>query len=308
MTFYQDLKNFIASNKKPLIVLLGPTASGKTAFSLHIAKHVNGEIISTDSRQIYKEMTISTDALPPQQQQGVPHHMIEIVNPDQTLSMAEFIDKAQNSIEEIYQRGHIPMLVGGTNLYVSALIDAYDLPRIPPNPELRNKLEKEAQEKGHEYLHNKLKELDPLAAEKIHPNNLRYIIRALEINLTTGQNKTDHKKHSPYQPYLIGINRDRQEIYERINKRVDEQVHEGLIEEVTKLLEKYPENLPSMSSLGVKEIIPYIKGEQTLEEATEILKRNTRRYAKRQMTWLRKYANVNWLTPTEITQIIQNNE
>lgn len=297
MHLLQDIQQFIKNNPRPLIVLLGATASGKTAASLKIAKAINGEIISTDSRQIYREMTISTDALPPEEQEGIPHHMLEIRDPDQTLTLAEYKDMALKIIDEIYQRGHIPMLVGGTGLYTSAITEGYQVPRIPPNPRLRAQLEKE----DNETLHQKLTAVDPRTAAHIHQNNRRYVIRALEIN-AAGKPKVDQKQESPFQAMMIGIERPREEIYQRIEARVDEQIKGGLIEEVKKLLEKgYDPELPSMSSLGVKEIIPYIKGEQTLEEVAATLKQNTRNYAKRQMTWSRRYNNVLWLTPEQIT-------
>jgi len=294
------IQEFLSTAKKPLIVLLGPTASGKTSLSLDIARQFKGEIISTDSRQIYTEMDIATDALTEEQQEGIPHHMIGICKPDQVLTMPEYKDMALKKIEKIYKEKHIPMLVGGTGLYSTAIMEGYDTPRIPPDMEFRKQLEKEAEEKGVEYLHKKLEKLDPKAAAKIHQNNLRYVIRAIEINKTTGKPKQDIKFESSFDVLMIGIKRDRTELYNRINKRVDEQVENGLLEEVQALLDKgYDENLPSMTSLGVKEIIPYLKGEMELNHCLEILKRNTRRYAKRQMTWFRRYDTVLWLNPKE---------
>jgi len=306
MQLIQKLKEFLKTAENPLIVILGATASGKTELSLNIAHSIGGEIISTDSRQIYKEMAISTDALLEKDQDGVAHHMIQICNPDKILSMAEYKEMALKKIEEIYERKHIPMLVGGTGLYVSAIIEGYAVPKIPPNYELRDKLEKEAKKRGNEFLHNKLKELDPKAAQKIHPNNLRYVIRAIEINMTSGKNKEDTKQNdSPFNVFKIGINRPREEIYHRINSRVDLQRNTGLIEEVKALLDKkYDENLPSMTSLGVKEIIPYIKGEMSLDQCLEILKKNTRHYAKRQISWLKRYKNVHWITADEAKEIV----
>lgn len=278
-------------------MVLGPTASGKTELSLKIAKKVGGEIVSTDSRQIYKEMEIATDVVPEKKREKVKHHMIEIVPPDKTLTLAEYKDLALEEIEGIYKRGHVPVLVGGTGLYVSAIIEGYSVPRIPPNEKLRKKLYKEAEKHGAEYLHDKLKKLDPRAASKIHPNNIRYVIRALEINLESKKHKVDKKRGPEFDTYIIGIERPRPELYSRVNARVDSQLKRGLIKEVKTLLKKYDPNLPSMSSLGVKEIIPYLRGETTLEEATELLKKNTRNYAKRQMTWFRRYEKVVWVKP-----------
>ena len=294
------IAEFLARAEKPLLVLLGPTASGKTALSLDIARRFQGEIISTDSRQIYTEMDIATDALTPDLEQGIPHHMIGICKPDQVFTLAEFKDLALKKIAKIHRNKKLPMLVGGTGLYTSAIIEGYDVPRIEPDLKLRAKLEKEAKEKGPEYLHKKLEKLDPEAAATIHPNNLRYVIRALEINKLTGKPKQDLCVKSPFDVMMIGIKRDRAELYRRINQRVDEQTDSGLLEEVQALLSKgYDLSLPSMSSLGVKEIIPYLRGEMSLEDCLNILKQNTRHYAKRQMTWFRRYDNVLWLSPEE---------
>lgn len=287
------LRSFLKIARNPLIVILGPTASGKTALSLELAHKFKGEIISTDSRQIYKEMEIGTDAILPDQQEGIVHHLLGIATPDKTITMADYVEMALRKIKLIYRKKHLPILVGGTGLYISAIIESYSVPRIPPDQKLRKKLGKEAKSKGSEFLYKRLVKLDPKAAKKIHPNNLRYIIRALEINLSGGQNKLDKKRKSPFDVFLIGISWPREKLYERVNLRVDLQLKRGLIDEVKKLLKKgYKKNSPAMSSLGVKEIIPYIKGKMPLEECVEILKRHTRNYAKRQMTWFRRYANV----------------
>lgn len=289
----KKLAFFLKSAKKPLIVILGPTASGKTALSLKLAHGFNGEIISTDSRQIYKGMEISTDAILPSQREKIPHHMIGITTPDKTLTLAEFKEIALKKISGIHKKVHIPILVGGTGLYISSIIESYKVPKVPPDTKLRNRLEKEAREKGKDYVYKKLKKLDPKIAATIHPNNLRYVIRAIEINLSTGKNKVDKKSTSPFDVFLIGISWPREIIYKRVEKRVDQQIARGLVDEVKKLLKKgYDENLPAMSSLGVKEIIPYIKGKMSLEDCVKILKQNTRHYAKRQMTWFRRYDKV----------------
>lgn len=301
MKITRSIATFFHSAKNPLIVILGPTASGKTALSLKIAKkiqndHSKVEIISTDSRQLYKGMKIATDTIGKKDQQNIPHHLIGITTPDKPITLAQYKDLALQKIQEIRSRKHIPMLVGGTGLYISAIVENYAMPKIPPNEKLRKKLEQQAKIHGPQYLYKKLKKLDPQAAKKIHPNNVRYVIRALEINLTGGQKKSSKKQKSPFDVFMIGINWPRAELYERINQRVDLQLKKGLVKEVKKLLgKKYRTNLPAMSSLGVKEIIPYLKGKQSLENCVEILKMNTRRYAKRQMTWFRRYANVHWL-------------
>ncbi|MFH1218319.1 MAG: tRNA (adenosine(37)-N6)-dimethylallyltransferase MiaA [Candidatus Peregrinibacteria bacterium] len=279
---------------KPLIVILGPTASGKTDLSLKIAKLLNSEIISVDSRQIYKEMNIATDALPKSKQKGITHHLLNITKPDKPLTLAEFKQKALKIISKLHKQNKVPILVGGTGLYISAIVEDYDIPKVPPNPKLRAKLEKHTTK----YLYAKLKKLDPESANSIHPNNKRYLIRAIEKSDVGGYHVKN--KTCQFDPLLIGIKTPRETLYSQVNARVDHQLKNGLIKEVKKLLTKYDLNLPAMSSLGVKEIIPYLNKQQTLPEATEILKRNTRRYAKRQMTWFRRYDSVHWLTPQEI--------
>lgn len=306
MDIKKDILNHIKSSKRQLIVILGPTASGKTALSLKIAHEINGEIISTDSRQIYEGMEIGTDAIPKEKREGIPHHLIGIVAPDKAFTLAEYKKKALGIIEKIYKKKKIPILVGGTGLYISAIIEGYDVPKAPPNENLRKTLSEEAKKFGNEYIYEKLKKIDPIAAKSIHPNNTRYVIRAIEINAGTGKNKKDIKKRGKkFDALLIGIFHQREKLYKRVEKRVDLQIENGLIEEVKALLEKgYDETLPAMTSLGVKEIIPYIKGKSTLPECIEILKRNTRRYAKRQMTWFKRYDNVAWLTPEELKKFI----
>lgn len=280
---------------KKLIIILGPTASGKSNLAIKLAKKFNGEIISADSRQIYKGMGISNDVI--KNKKGIPHHMLAITTPDKTITLAEYRDMAMKKIEKIYKKGKIPVLVGGTGLYIGAIIQNYDIPRVAPDKKLREKLEKQAKKYGPAYIHKKL---DPETAATIHPNNVRYIIRAIEKSVPGHYKK--HKKtiSQKFNTILVGIKIPREKLYERIEKRVDQQIKKGLITEVKKLIKKYNEKLPAMSSLGVKEIIPYIKGKSTLEQCAEILKRNTRRYAKRQMTWFRRYDDVKWLTPEDI--------
>ncbi|MBI2634668.1 tRNA (adenosine(37)-N6)-dimethylallyltransferase MiaA [Candidatus Peregrinibacteria bacterium] len=296
-----DLQFFLQTAKTPLVIILGPTASGKTAASIKIAKLINGEIISTDSRQLYKGMEIGTESIPENERRNIPHHMIGVTTPDKPLTLAEYKDLTTQKIAEIHTRKKIPMLVGGTGLYISAIIDAYDLPSIPPDKKFREKLEKEAKKNGSKFLHEKLQKIDPAAAATIHPNNLPYIIRALEINHITGRNKKTAKSKSPYDIFIIGMDQPRAKLYERINNRVNLQIEKGLVDEVKKLLAAgYKEYLPAMSSLGVKEIIPYIEGEKSLGECVEILQKNTRHYAKRQMTWFRRYDNVRWISPDKL--------
>lgn len=302
----EKLRKFLKKAQKPLVVVLGPTASGKTALSLKIAHLAKGEIISTDSRQIYTEMDISTDALPMKDRENIPHHLINITPPDKPLTLAEYNQLALEEINKIYERKRIPILVGGTGLYISAIIEGYNVPKIPPDPKLRAKLEKEAEKKGHEAVHKKLQKLDPKAAAKIHPNNLRYVIRAIEINLATKKNKPQNKKDPAFDLFMIGVNWPRNELYKRIEQRVELQVKRGLLDEVKALLaKKYDKNLPALSSLGIKEIIPYFKDKTPLEGCLHELKLNTRHYAKRQMTWFKRYANVHWLTPKEFEKFVK---
>ena len=307
MNLLKDLTSFLKSAKKPLVVLLGPTASGKTSLSFKIAHHIDGEIVSTDSRQLYKGLEIGSDIIAPEDQEGVPHHMLAIAEPEEIITLSDYRELALKKIKEIYERKKVPMLVGGTGLYISSIIENYELQGCPPDENLRKQLYKEVEEHGAEYIYKKLEKLDPEAAKNIHLNNIRYVVRAIEINLGTGENKHSTKKDSEFDLFLIGINWPREELYKRVGQRVEIQVKRGLVDEVKALVEKgYDENLPAMSSLGAKELIPYIKGEMELEECLEILRQNTRRYAKRQMTWFRRYDSVRWLSPSELEEVIKS--
>lgn len=295
MDWREILNSFLKTAKNPLIVILGPTASGKTALGLKMAHAVDGEIISADSRQVYREMNIGTDKIPPEKQENIRHHMLDIVNPDESFTLADFKDRAEKMIEEIRERGHVPLLVGGTGLYISAVTENYLMPRIEPNKELREKLLEEAKNKPFDFLHKKLQEIDPDEASNIHPRNQRFIIRALEINLTLNHPKNPKKGHVPYDTLFFGIRWLREELYKNINMRVDQQLQRGLLNEVEKLLEKYDPELPSMSSLGYKELVSFLKGKSTYPEAVELIKKNTRNYAKRQMTWFRRNESILWI-------------
>lgn len=287
----------ILKKPHPLIIILGPTASGKTALSLKLAKKYNCEIISADSRQIYKYMNISTDKLPRSRMAGIRHHLIDFVKPDKIYTAAEFQEDALKKIDEIYKRKHIPMIVGGTGLYINSIIYDYKIPRIPPNYAFRNHLEKLAKKYGIPYIYKKLQKIDPLAAKKILPNNLRYIIRALEINKFGCANKLDKKGRRRQNTLLIGINWPREKLYERIDKRVDEQIKRGLFKEAGRLLKKYNPTLPSMTAIGCKEILPYLKGEKSLDETIQRLKYNTHNYCRRQIAWFKRIKNIIWLKP-----------
>ena len=304
MDIDQIISDFLSEShetgQKPLLVVLGGTASGKTALSVKVAGKFNGEIISTDSRQGYKYMDIATAKIKPQETEGIPHYMIDIVNPDEEFTLADFVKTAKMYIEDILRRGKLPILAGGTGLYIRAICENYAIPRIPPNNELRIQLQKEFEENGPEYLYDKLQKLDPEAAEKIHPNNYRYVIRALEI-ANTGQKKADLKNEAQYNVLKFGIEWDREKLYERIDARAANQIEEGLINETKMLLQKgYDLSLPSMSSLGYPEMAKYINGEISLEEALCTLQQNTRNYAKRQLTWFRREPDVIWISGEEV--------
>lgn len=282
------------SGKPPLIALMGPTASGKTALSLELARKFNGEIVSADSRQIYRHMDIGTDKISPEIRSEIKHYLIDIADPDQTLTLAQYQQRAFWSINDIHNKGKLPIFCGGTGLYINAVVDNYQIPRCEPNIELREALEKEAELNGKESVHGKLRELDPVAADRIHPNNLRYVIRAIEIKLHTKHHKS--KGEPKFFTLKLAIDWDREILYDRINRRIDTMADNGLIDEVQNLIEMgYDPKLPSMTSLGYQEVIKYISGGMSLEEAIEEFKKNTRNFAKRQLTWFRRDKEINWL-------------
>lgn len=288
------LKKCRDNQKKPLLVLLGPTASGKTALSLDVAEEFNCEIISADSRQVYKHMDIGTDKILPASREGIPHYLIDVADPSERFTVADFKHLAEEKIEDILRRGKIPFIVGGTGLYIDVLTKNFSLP--PENKKLRAQLEKELKKYGKEFLHEKLKKLDPKNAEKIHPNNARYVIRAIEIFMSTKSPKNDKRAEPKYEILQFGLNLPREKLFKKIETRVNEQLKKGLIEETKSLLKMgYDKTLPSMSSLGYKEIIKYLDGELTLEAVAELLKKNTRNYAKRQITWFKRDKNIAWI-------------
>jgi len=298
MDITSTIQDHLKEANKPLIVILGGTASGKTALSIKIAKEFNGEVISTDSRQVYKYMDIGTAKVTEDEMEGIPHYMIDVVSPEEEFSLADFVRKAKDHINDILKRGKIPILAGGTGLYTRAICDNFDIPRVPPNPELRDQLEKE----NTENLHKTLQDLDPDAAEKIHPNNRRYVIRAIEV---AKAGKPNPQNGTPeYDVLKFGIEWDRDTLYRRIDDRAKWQTENGLIEETQGLLDKgFDPNLPSMSSLGYPEMLKYINGEMSLDEALELLQKNTRNYAKRQITWFRREPNVIWLNGAELNKL-----
>lgn len=286
------------SNK--IIVIVGPTAVGKTYVSVELAKKLNTEIISADSMQIYKGMDIGTAKVSNEEKQGIVHHMIDLINPDENYSVSDFKNDAENIIDNMLLSNNIPVIVGGSGLYVNSLIYDLDFGKAKSEDKLRDYYTYYYEEHGEDALYEKLKKIDPESAEKIHKNNVKRVIRALEVYDITGTKfselNTDIRKQSnKYECILVGLSMDRKILYERINQRVDKMIADGLVEEVRSLIDKgYDKNLVSMQAIGYKEIIEYLEGNTTLEDAINILKRNTRRFAKRQYTWFLKDNNVKW--------------
>ena len=286
--------------KTKVIAICGPTASGKTALSIELAKKINGEIISCDSMQIYKYMNIGTAKPDTQEMQGIKHYLLDIVEPNERYSVADYKRDAKKAIKEIIEKGKVPIIVGGTGLYLDSLIYEIEYQNIEFDEEYRKKLEKQVEEIGLETLYEEAKKIDPKAIEKISSNDKKRILRILEIYHATGKNKTEQEKESrkkevEYDYRVFAINWDREVLYDRINKRVDIMIEQGLIEEVKEILKKYDEFPTAMQGLGYKEVVQYLKGEYTKEEMIEKLKMETRRYAKRQLTWFRKNKQTIWL-------------
>lgn len=281
-----------------VIVIVGPTAVGKTNLSIALAKRLYAEIISGDSMQVYEGMDIGTGKITEEEAAGIPHYMIDIKKPNESFSVAEFKEHVDKHIKEINARGKIPILVGGSGLYIQAVLYDYQFSDRKRDDKITKKYEEKLRLEGNLALHNELKKIDPEQAEKIHPNNFRRVIRALEIYETTGLTMSEihqQQKQTPkYNHYIIGLEMDRQTLYNRINQRVDRMIEDGLVDEVRSLLENGYEHCQSMKAIGYKELIPYLKGEIDLERAIELLKRNSRRYAKRQYTWFKNKMDVNW--------------
>ena len=284
--------------KIPLIILTGPTAVGKTDLSIKLSKSLNAEIISADSMQIYKYMDIGSAKVTKEEMDGVIHYMIDEVTPDVPFSVSEFQMRSEKYIEEINKKGKNVLITGGTGLYLNSLIYNMDFAKSDANNEIREKLEKELEENGIDYMHEKLRSLDEDAANRIHKNNTKRVIRAIEVCLS-GNKMNDFSKdlryNEKYKPIIIVLNRDREVLYQRINKRVDIMLENGLLDEVKKLLEMgYTKDMISMQGIGYKEMIKYLDGEYTYDEAVEIIKRDSRRYAKRQITWFKRYQDAKW--------------
>ncbi|MBI4215145.1 MAG: tRNA (adenosine(37)-N6)-dimethylallyltransferase MiaA [Parcubacteria group bacterium] len=285
--------------KPKLVVILGPTASGKTETAILLCRKFNGEIVSADSRQIYKGMDIGTAKI---RTAGVPHYLIDLVNPDEDYSAAQYQEDARRAINGILKRGKIPFLVGGTGLYIRAVIDGLDIPRVSPDKELRESIARQIEAEGIEKVFEALKQKCPLLAASIKdPQNPRRVIRACEVCQILGDRvMTGNRLESPvYDTLQIGIDRDRKALYQRIDERVDRMIKQGLIEECKKLFNKYDPQLPALTGIGYKQIGMYFRGEVTLEEAVRLIKRDTRHFAKRQMTWFRRDTRIQWVEDKE---------
>lgn len=291
--------------KEKLVVIVGPTAVGKTALSVKLSRKYKGEVISGDSMQVYKGMDIGTAKVTKEEQDGVPHHLIDIKEPYESFSVAEFQEQCIPLISHINQVGHIPFLVGGTGLYVNAITKRYQLDDMPTDEAYRAGLERLVKEVGNEELHKKLRIVDAEAAMKIHPNNIRRVIRALEVSHATGipfsrqQNEEQVQGESPYHLVFIGLSMERAHLYERINRRVDLMIDQGLLEEARALYDRGIRNCQSVQAIGYKELYDYFDGTYSLKEAIERLKQNSRRYAKRQLTWFRNKTDATWFDMTD---------
>lgn len=286
---------------KPLIVLTGPTAVGKTGLSIRLAKALNGEIISADSMQVYRHMDIGSAKITKEEMAGIPHHLIDVLEPVEEFNVVIFQKMAKEALEGIYDRGRVPIVAGGTGFYIQALAYDIDFTETDEDPSLRRELEQTAKEKGAQYLHQMLREADPASAERIHANNIKRVIRAIEFYRQTGtkiseHNQEERRKQSPYDLFYYVLNMERQSLYERIDRRVDQMIRDGLIEEVRELAAMgCTRDMVSMQGLGYKEILDYLDGRSSLEEAVCLIKRDTRHFAKRQLTWFKRERDVRWL-------------
>ncbi len=287
--------------QKPLLVLVGPTAVGKTALSLALAEHLDAEIVSADSRLLYRGMDIGTAKPTPEERRRVPHHLIDVADPDETWTVARFQDAAYQAIEAIHRRGRLPMLVGGTGQYVWAVVEGWQVPRVPPQPGLREALERWGEAIGPEALHARLAVLDPKAAERIHPTNLRRTVRALEVIFSTGRlfSQQRSKRPPPYDILIVGLTRPRAELHQRIRERIEAMLQAGWLDEVRRLLASgYSPDLPSMSGIGYAELIAHLQGEMSLEEAIERIRRRTHVFVRRQANWFKATdPRIHWFTP-----------
>ncbi|WP_440895399.1 tRNA (adenosine(37)-N6)-dimethylallyltransferase MiaA [Amphibacillus sp. Q70] len=297
--------------KDKVVAVVGPTAVGKTSLGIELATRFNGEIISGDSMQIYRGMDIGTAKVTDDEKGEIPHHMIDIKTADQTFSVAEFQELVQQHIADINKRGKLPIIVGGTGLYIQAALADYHFPEQKRDMAYQMKIEAEIKEHGIEEVYHRLQTIDPVQAKNIHPNNVRRVIRALEIYDRTGQTMTERQasqaEESPYHTMIIGLAMERSLLYERINHRVEIMLEAGLVAEVKFFYDQGLVNAQSMKAIGYKEFIPYFEGEYDFSRAVELLKRNSRRYAKRQYTWFKNKLDVNWysITPEKKDQVFE---
>lgn len=299
--------------KQRVLVVVGPTAVGKTELSLQLAQELGAEIISADSMQVYRGMDIGTAKPSQTDRELVVHHLLDVVDPDQSFNVADYVNLAEAVLADLEVRNVIPLLTGGTGLYVDALLDGFLFPDSSANPDLRAKLQARG-EQDPLGLFAELQQVDPESAQKLHPNDLRRVIRALEVYHRTGEpisvlQRKKGQEIRPYEPLYIGLTRIREELYTRINQRVDQMINQGLISEVEALLKTYPEQPTALQALGYKEIVWYLQGQLNLDEAIEILKRDTRRYAKRQLSWFKRNKRIHWFdyshqTPEEIKEAV----
>lgn len=291
--------------KQPLIILTGPTAVGKTKMSVALAKAVGGEIISADSMQVYRQMDIGSAKIRPEEMEGIRHYLIDVLDPDEPFHVVRFQEMAKAAMAEIYGRNKIPILAGGTGFYIQAVLYDIDFAENGREGDYRRELEGLAREKGAEFLHDMLRQVDPRSADEIHARNVKRVIRALEYFRQTGEKISEHnlrqrEKESPYNFAYFVLNDRRQRLYGRIDRRVDEMLSEGLLEEVERLKARgYTRDMVSMQGLGYKEMLDYLDGRCTLEEAVTVIKRDTRHFAKRQLTWFKRERDVVWLDKEE---------
>ena len=291
----------------PVLAIVGATASGKSGFAVKTAKKLNGEVVSADSMQIYKYMDIGSAKVTKEEMQDVPHHLIDVLEPHDDCNVTRFVSLATHAIEDIYSRGKIPVVCGGTGLYIDSLLKGASFEDNSRDDDYRAHLEKIAKEKGNEFLHNMLSQCDNIASESIHPNNVKRVVRALEFFHVTGKSITTQKENTvntKYYPIYIGMERDRELLYKNIDIRVDRMVNEGLFDEVLKLIKMGCDlKCNSMQGIGYREVIWYFKGLCTKDEAIRLIKRNSRRYAKRQLTWFCANKNVRWVNPDDCREV-----
>lgn len=292
------------TTKRPLVILTGPTAVGKTALSIALAKAIGGEIISADSMQVYRHMDIGSAKITPEEMEGIPHYLIDVLEPDQEFNVVVFQELAKQAAAEIYSRGHIPIVAGGTGFYIQALVYDIDFTENDEDTAFRRTLEEQAKREGAEALYERLRTVDPESCESIHAHNIKRVIRAIEFYEKTGKKISEHNREqrqndSPYNFAYFVLNDDRERIYERINGRVDLMMAQGLVEEVRALRESgCRKEMVSMQGLGYKELLSYLEGETSMEEAVYLIKRDTRHFAKRQLTWFRREKEVIWVDKT----------